>query len=224
MFIINNLDGVKYAASCEEIHLMEPYDEYDNDDYYDRLIYTGFKHKNTYPKYSYTAAQLRCDFDTKIVIIKADFGRDKYSSACGNYFDGECKSFANATEIAKKNCGNKRNCDLISSTQIFSDPCYGQQKILRVWYQCVGDGTFFKLLKNEIKTNLFVNKVLTTGGNSNGKACRFPFKYKNVEHYQCTYEDTHNFNNKKWCRTNEDSALSLEWGNCPSMKNNNFQF
>ena len=58
---------------------------------------------------------------------------------------------------------------------------------------------------------------------SNGKPCRFPFKYNNIEHYQCTYEDAQNFNNKKWCRTNEDTAASLEWGNCPCIKFKIFQ-
>ena len=57
--------------------------------------------------------------------------------------------------------------------------------------------------------------VITTGGNANGKPCRFPFKYNNIDHYQCTYEEAQNFNNKKWCRTNEDTAATLEWGNCP---------
>jgi hypothetical protein len=61
--------------------------------------------------------------------------------------------------------------------------------------------------------------VITTGGNANGKICRFPFKYNDVLHYQCTYEDAQNFNNKKWCRTNDDNAPFLEWGNCPSMMN-----
>ena len=60
--------------------------------------------------------------------------------------------------------------------------------------------------------------MFTIGGNADGKACRFPFKYKNFSHYQCTYEDAQSFNDKKWCRTNEDSASTLEWGNCPSMK------
>ena len=60
--------------------------------------------------------------------------------------------------------------------------------------------------------------MITTGGNANGKPCRFPFKYNDVLHYQCTYEDAQNFNNKKWCRTNDDNAATLEWGNCPSMK------
>lgn len=34
-------------------------------------------------------------------------------------------------------------------------------------------------------------------------------------HYQCTYEDEQNFNNQKWCRTNDDTEATLEWGNCP---------
>jgi hypothetical protein len=61
----------------------------------------------------------------------------------------------------------------------------------------------------------YLIQVFTTGGNANGKPCRFPFKYNSIDHYQCTYEDAQNFNNKKWCRTNEDTAATLEWGNCP---------
>ena len=61
----------------------------------------------------------------------------------------------------------------------------------------------------------FIILVFTIGGNANGRPCRFPFKYNNVLHYQCTYEDAQNFNNKRWCRTNEDTAVTLEWGNCP---------
>ncbi len=50
--------------------------------------------------------------------------------------------------------------------------------------------------------NFFIIQVITTGGNANGKPCRFPFKYNSIDHYQCTYEDAQNLNNKKWCRTN----------------------
>jgi matrix metalloproteinase-2 (gelatinase A) len=62
---------------------------------------------------------------------------------------------------------------------------------------------------------LILKIVFTTGGNANGKPCRFPFKYNGIDHNQCTFEDAQNFNNKKWCRTNDDTATTLEWGNCP---------
>ena len=39
----------------------------------------------------------------------------------------------------KNLCGNKQNCDQYVDTPTFPDFCYGHQKILRVWYQCVGD-------------------------------------------------------------------------------------
>ena len=58
----------------------------------------------------------------------------------------------------------------------------------------------------------------TIGGNSNGSACVFPFKYKNIDHYQCTYEDSSRFDDKKWCCTTSDCDMSLKWGNCPCKK------
>jgi hypothetical protein len=71
--------------------------------------------------------QLRCDAGTKFLIVKADFGRDKYLSACGDYFyDGNCTS--------------------VVATTVFPDPCYGQPKLLRVWYQCIGDGMFVAII------------------------------------------------------------------------------
>ena len=60
-------------------------------------------------------------------------------------------------------------------------------------------------------------EVFTTGGNAGGKPCKFPFKYNNFDHYQCTYEDSENYNNQRWCRTNDDSEATLEWGNCPGF-------
>ena len=39
-------------------------------------------------------------------------------------------------------CGNKQNCDQLVNSDIFPEACVGQTKILRVWYQCVGDGKF----------------------------------------------------------------------------------
>ena len=93
-------------------------------------------------------------------------------------------------------CSDKNSCDVVANSVTFPDNCRGEQKILKAWYQCVGS-------------------VITTGGNANGKACRFPFKYNDIIHYQCIYEDYEYFNNNKWCRTNADTAPILEWGNCP---------
>ena len=84
---------------------------------------------------------MRCGTGTKIVIVKADFGRDKYSSVCGDYFyDGNCTSREGTEELMTNLCGNKQNCDQFVSTATFPDFCPNEKKILRVWYQCVGDG------------------------------------------------------------------------------------
>ena len=45
----------------------------------------------------------------------------------------------------KNLCSNKQNCDVTPTTEIFTDPCPYVQKLIRVWYQCVGDGNFFQL-------------------------------------------------------------------------------
>ena len=85
--------------------------------------------------------ELRCDIGTKIVILKADFGRDKYSTVCDNeYYDGNCTSRVQTEEVLTKLCGNKQNCDIVVNIDTFTDPCPYVTKLLRVWYQCVGDG------------------------------------------------------------------------------------
>jgi hypothetical protein len=85
--------------------------------------------------------QLRCEINSKIVIVKSDFGRDKYSASCGNInYEGDCSSRVNTEELMKTLCGNKQNCDQFVSTPMFPDLCPIETKILRVWYQCVGDG------------------------------------------------------------------------------------
>ena len=160
---------------------------------------------------------MACDVGTNIVIVKADFGRDKYSSVCGDsYFDGNCTSRVETETILKNLCSNKQTCDVIANAVTFQDNCPDQKKVFKVWYQCVGTGNLGLLIEvaNKKIIRLF-RQVLTSGGNANGKPCRFPFKYNNIEHYQCIYEDYEYFNNQKWCRTNDDSISILEWGNCP---------
>ena len=102
---------MKYAAGCEDV-----------------------------PNYQ-EKVELRCDSGTKIVIVKADYGRDKYSSVCGDFFyEGNCTARTDTEELLKNLCGNKQNCDVVANPDVFPDSCPGVRKLLRIWYQCVGDG------------------------------------------------------------------------------------
>ena len=78
------------------------------------------------------------------MIVKADFGRDRYSIACDNkYYDGNCTSRVSTEAILRNLCGGKQNCTVSPTPQIFGDPCLpNTAKILRAWYQCVGDGKY----------------------------------------------------------------------------------
>ena len=96
------------------------------------------------------------------MILKADFGRDKYSTACDDtYYEGNCTTRVQTEEILKNQCNNKQNCDVVVSTNTFPDPCPNVIKLLRVWYQCVGDGNnlsfstteYFKYLLNYCSNN-----------------------------------------------------------------------
>ena len=89
-----------------------------------------------------TSVQLRCEANTKILVNKAEYGRDEFTTACGDFLhDTSC--FSDVTEIVKNQCGNMQNCDIKASNGVFPDPCVGYTKLLRVWYQCVGDGIFY---------------------------------------------------------------------------------
>ncbi len=73
------------------------------------------------------------------MIVKADFGRDQYSIACGDFlYDDNC--FTEVTPTVTNICGNKQSCDIMPSTQIFQNFCDGNTQLLRIWYQCVADG------------------------------------------------------------------------------------
>jgi hypothetical protein len=89
--------------------------------------------------------RLICPTATKIVIVKAIYGRDKYSSSCGDFFyDGDCTE-RNKTEAKLRSlCSNNQNCSIYVGSANFQDPCpLDIKKLLKVWYQCVGDGMCF---------------------------------------------------------------------------------
>ncbi|XP_066560184.1 epididymal sperm-binding protein 1 isoform X1 [Amia ocellicauda] len=54
----------------------------------------------------------------------------------------------------------------------------------------------------------------TTGGNSNGAPCQFPFKYKNKDYYNCTTDSEKS--KRLWCATTSDYAQDPKWGYCPT--------
>ena len=110
------------------------------------ILIVGIKYQavcENWPNYI-TPLELNCEANTKIVIIKGDFGRDRYSIACSNtYYDGNCTSSISTTEKLRELCGNKQNCSVKPTPATFGDPCLpGTAKILKAWYQCVGDGKF----------------------------------------------------------------------------------
>ena len=86
--------------------------------------------------------QLKCEAGTRIVILKADFGRDKYSIACDSEYHSSslCTNRVDTEAILKDTCGNQQNCNISVNTDNFPDPCPNVIKLLRVWYQCVGVG------------------------------------------------------------------------------------
>ena len=56
--------------------------------------------------------------------------------------------------------------------------------------------------------------VRTTGGNSNGDPCVFPFKLNNIIYNQCAFTNLAGSLNKTCC-TVSDCDQNLKWGLCP---------
>merc|ERR1712013_589579 len=56
-------------------------------------------------------------------------------------------------------------------------------------------------------------RIPNTCSTRTGESCVFPFTYKGVEHYHCTYADT----TTAWCATMTDSqgvVVTNRWGDC----------
>jgi hypothetical protein len=62
--------------------------------------------------------------------------------------------------------------------------------------------------------------ITTTGGNSNGASCYFPFVYKNTQYHECTYDQNPDSVNKRWCCTTPNCDTDFKWGVCPESKPN----
>ena len=54
-------------------------------------------------------------------------------------------------------------------------------------------------------------ETFTTGGNSNGANCIFPFVYRNVSQYECITTEN---NGTLWCGTTGNYDTNRLWGNC----------
>merc|ERR1712209_234403 len=75
----------------------------------------------------------------------------------------------------------------------------------------IGSGSGFRLADTRIPQQRVPNSCVTQSGST----CVFPFKYNNVEYYQCTYADSP----KAWCATGTDSSGNVipnQWGDCVS--------
>lgn len=68
---------------------------------------------------------LSCPQNLSIAIIKADFGRDSYSSTCDDkyHYGDDCESRASTTDKTRDLCQGKSNCYLTVSVEQFADPC-----------------------------------------------------------------------------------------------------
>ena len=78
--------------------------------------------------------KLKCDTNTKIVVLKASYGRTHSNEEV-------CPSNARGKDTnchaAKEKCNGKTECKILAKNGVFGDPCRGTFKYLTVSYQCV---------------------------------------------------------------------------------------
>ncbi|MGH0133393.1 UNVERIFIED_CONTAM: hypothetical protein FKN15_035936 [Acipenser sinensis] len=80
----------------------------------------------------------------------------------------------------------------------------GPSSLQCVKSQWIGEGVGFP----------FCLRPPTTGGNSNGAPCKFPFKYNNKDYYYCTTDNEES--GRLWCATVSNYAQDPKWGYCPT--------
>merc|ERR1711953_1233543 len=74
---------------------------------------------------------------------------------------------------------------------------------------CISGTSLAFRLDSRIPASRIPNSCVT----GTGSTCVFPFKYKNVEYYECTYAESP----LPWCATQTDSSGSVvtgKWGDC----------
>ena len=68
--------------------------------------------------------------------------------------------------------------------------------------------------EEEVTTQPVPCQTLTTGGNSDGAFCKFPFDYYGKDTYECI---TDNNDGILWCATTYDYLNDYKWGNCAGI-------
>nr|AAI50475.1 Zgc:174165 protein [Danio rerio] len=84
--------------------------------------------------------RLSCPAYFKIRILTANYGRTDRKTCIQNRPPGEirntnCRS-SNSLSIVSSWCDGRQSCNVPATNSVFSDPCYGTYKYLRVKYCC----------------------------------------------------------------------------------------
>merc|ERR1712079_958932 len=91
----------------------------------------------------------------------------------------------------------------------YSANCSNMNSVIALVVVLAGSGSGFRLDSRVPLQQRVPNTCVTQSGGN----CVFPFKYKGVEYYQCTYTDSP----KAWCATGVDSSnnvITNSWGDC----------
>merc|ERR1711879_631753 len=91
----------------------------------------------------------------------------------------------------------------------YSGNCSNMNSVIALVVVLAGSGSGFRLDSRVPLQQRVPNTCVTQSGGN----CVFPFKYKGVEYYQCTYTDSP----KAWCATGVDSSnnvITNSWGDC----------
>ncbi|XP_077978220.1 uncharacterized protein LOC144433736 [Glandiceps talaboti] len=80
--------------------------------------------------------ELHCEIGT-IHIVHASFGRSDETTCPGPILTTSCHS-PNSMVLVQERCESKQSCSIPASNGVFTDPCGGTKKYLKVGYHCEG--------------------------------------------------------------------------------------
>ncbi|NP_001093874.1 uncharacterized protein LOC562807 precursor [Danio rerio] len=88
----------------------------------------------------HSVLDLSCPDHTRIKILAANYGRTErricsYRRPYGQLRDTHCYS-PNSVLIVARSCNWRKRCSVPATNSVFSDPCVGTYKYLRVKYCC----------------------------------------------------------------------------------------